>query len=199
MSRLEVRVVFRKIELSLVIGVLACSVTAFAQGPQERIIQPIIVNGQQAQGVLIVQDGTVQSQTCSEPQRYVAADQSSSGWACFEPSTRMWLLHAQPPLQTGPTIIYSQPAPVYVPAPTYAYGYYPFGYPYYPYYGYRYIYGPSFGFGFGFGFRSPIFINRPFVGGPFIVGRPVAPFVSSRPFVGGFRHGGMGFGRGGRR
>ena len=190
---------FRKIELSLVIGALACSVTAFAQGPQERIIQPIIVNGQQAQGVLIVQDGTIQSQTCPEPQRYVAADQSSSGWACFEPSTGMWLLHAQPPLQTGPTIIYSQPAPVYVPAPTYAYGYYPFGYPYYPYYGYRYIYGPSFGFGFGFGFRSPIFINRPFVGGPFIVGRPVAPFVSSRPFVGGFRHGGMGFGRGGRR
>jgi len=194
--------VSRKIELSLVIGVLACSVTAFAQAPQERIMQPIIVNGQQAQGVLIVQDGTIQSQTCPEPQRYVAADQSSSGWACFEPSTGMWLLHAQPPQpppQTGPTIIYSQPAPVYVPAPTYAYGYYPFGYPYYPYYGYRYIYGPGFGFGFGFGFRSPIFVNRPFVGGPFIVGRPVAPFVSSRPFVGGFRHGGMGFGRGGRR
>ena len=190
---------FRKIELSLVIGALACSVTAFAQTPQERIMQPIIVNGQQAQGALIVQDGTIQSQTCAAPQRYVAADQSSSGWACFEPSTGMWLLHAQPPLQTGPTIIYSEPAPVYVPAPTYAYGYYPFGYPYYPYYGYRYIYGPSFGFGFGFGFRSPIFINRPFVGGPFIVGRPVAPFVSSRPFVGGFRHGGMGFGRGGRR
>ena len=77
----------RKIELSLVIGVLACSVTALAQAPQERIIQPIIVNGQQAQGALIVQDGTIQSQTCAAPQRYVAADQSSSGWACFEPST----------------------------------------------------------------------------------------------------------------
>jgi len=194
--------VFRKIELSLVIGVLACSVTAFAQASQERIIQPIIVNGQQAQGVLIVQDGTIQSQTCPAPQRYVAADQSSSGWACFEASTGMWLLHAQPPQsppQTGPTIIYSEPAPVYVPATTYAYGYYPFGYPYYPYYGYRYIYGPSFGFGFGFGFRSPIIVNRPFVGGPFIAGRRVAPFVAARPFGGGFRHGGMGFGRGGRR
>src|SRR5437879_9035220 len=127
-------------------------------------MQPIIVNGQQAQGVLIVQDGTIQSQTCPEPQRYVAADQSSSGWACFEPSTGMWLLHAQPPLQTGPTIIYSQPAPVYVPAPTYAYGYYPLAYSYYPY---RYIYGQSFGFGSGIGLRSPIFISRTFVRAPF--------------------------------
>src|SRR5437667_11115940 len=181
MSRLEVRVVFRKIELSLVIGALACSVTAFAQTPQERIMQPIIVNGQQAQGILIVQDGTIQSQTCPEPQRYVAADQSSSGWACLEPSTGMWLLHAQPPLQTGPSIIYSQPAPVYVPAPTYAYGYYPFGYPYYPYYGYRYIYGSSFGFGFGFVIRSPIFMNRTFIGCHFIVVMPFVAIVSSRP------------------
>src|SRR5438093_8623164 len=112
---------FRKIALAVTIGVLACSHSVFAQA-QERITQPIIVNGQQAQGVLVVQDGMIQSQTCPAPQQYVAADQSSSGWACFEASTGMWLLHAQPPLgaSAGPTIIYSQPAPIYSqPAPIY--------------------------------------------------------------------------------
>jgi hypothetical protein len=192
--------VFRKVGLSLIIGVLACSNSVFAQAPQERIVQPIIVNGQQAQGVHVVQNGTIQSQTCPSPQQYMATDQSSSGWACFELSTGMWLLHAQPPIQAaapqqGPTIIYSQPTPVYVPAPAYSYpyGYYPFGY---PYYGYPYAFGPSFGFGFGF--RSPIIVSRPFIGGRFI-GRPVGPFVASRPFVGGFRQAGMVFGRVGRR
>ena len=193
--------VFKKLGLSLIIGMLACSHPAFAQAPQERIVQPIIVNGQQVQGVHVVQNGTIQSQTCPSPQQYMAIDQSSSGWACFEPSTGMWLLHAQPPLQAaapqqGPTVIYSQPTPVYVAAPTYSYpyGYYPFGY---PYYGYPYAFGPSFGFGFGFGFRSPI-VSRPFIGGPFI-GRPGGPFVASRPFGGGFGHGGMAVGRVGRR
>ena|SRR2546427_4262730 len=114
---------FRKIALAVTIGVLACSHSVFAQA-QERITQPIIVNGQQAQGVLVVQDGMIQSQTCPAPQQYIAADQSSSGWACFEPSTGMWLLHAKPPL--GAAGIYRQPATIYVPAPAYAYGYYPF-------------------------------------------------------------------------
>jgi len=54
--------VFRKIALSLIIGLLVCSYSAFAQAPQERIIQPIIINGLQAQGVLVVQNGTIQSQ-----------------------------------------------------------------------------------------------------------------------------------------
>src|SRR5262245_30272248 len=122
---------------------VASSHSVFAQAPQERIVQPIIINGQRAQGVFVVQNGTIQSQTCSSPKQYVAADQSSSGWACFEPSTGMWLLHAQPPMQTAaqqqaPTIIYSQPSPVYVPAPTS----YPFGYPYAPY-PYSYPYGYS--------------------------------------------------------
>ena len=181
---LKVRVVFRKVELSLIIGLLACSLSVFAQAPQQRITQTIIINGQQAQGVLVVENGTIQSQTCPAPQPYVAADQSSTGWACFEPSTGMWLLHAQPPQQTaapqqGPVIIYSQPAPIYVPAP--AYGYYSFGYPY----GYRYGFGPTFGFGFGFG---PIIVNRPFVSRPVIIGR----LFAGRPFVGGFRGGRFG-------
>src|SRR2546422_969732 len=108
---------------------------------QQRIMQPIIINGQQAQGVMVVQNGTVQGYTCPSPQHYVTADQSSSGWACFEQTTGMWLLHAQPPLQA--TYAYQQP-PVYVPAPTSpvygydAYGYYPYGFYPYAYYPYSY-------------------------------------------------------------
>jgi len=169
---------------------------------QQRIMQPIIINGQQAQGVMVVQNGTVQGYTCPSPQHYVTADQSSSGWACFEQTTGMWLLHAQPPLQATtpqqePIIAYSQPTPVYVPAPTipiyssYPYGYYP--YAYYPYSYYPYIVGPRFGVGFGFGYRSPIIVNRTVV-----INRPFAPFGASRPF-GGLRHAGVAFGRIGRR
>ncbi len=188
----------RNIGLSLVTFVLAFSYSVFAQVP-ERIVQPIIVNGQQVQGVIVVENGLIQSQTCPLPQQYVTPDQSSSGWACFEPSTGTWLLHAQPPVQVapqgGPTIIYSQPAPVYVAPPVYSYGYYPFGY---PYYSYPYFFGPSFGFRFGFGYRSPIIINRPFVGRPFIA-RPGFRFAAPRPVIGGFSRGGRSFGRVGRR
>src|SRR6516165_3209271 len=55
------------------------------------------VNGQQVQGVMVVQNGTVQTYTCLSPQQYVTVDQSSSGWACFEETTGVWLLHSQPP------------------------------------------------------------------------------------------------------
>jgi hypothetical protein len=167
-------IMFRKVG-SLLIGALVYSHFAFAQAPQQRIIQPIVVNGQQVQGVYIVQNGVIEKQMCSIPQQYVTADQSSSGWACFEASTGMWLLNAQPPQQTavpqqGPAIIYTQPSPIYVAPPIY--GYYPVGY---PYYGYPYFFGPSFTFGFGF--RSPIFVRRGFRGGVFV----------GRPFVGGRR------------
>lgn len=182
----------------LIIGMLASCYSVFAQAPQERIAQAIVVNGQQAQGVIVVQNGTIQSQTCAAPQQYTSDDQSSSGWACFEASTGMWLLHALPPAQASapqqaPTVIYSQPAPVFVPAPPYpypyAYGYYPYGY---PYYGYPYAFGPTFAFGFGFGgfgYRAPFFGGRPFFGGPFV----------GRPGAAGFRTGGFAVGRGGRR
>jgi hypothetical protein len=179
----------KRLGVLLVIGMLASCYSVFAQAAQERIVQPIVVNGQQAQGVIVVQNGTIQSQTCSMPQQYVTADQSSSGWACFEASTGTWLLDAQPPAQASvpqqqaPAVVYTTPAPVYVPGPyPYAYGYYA-GYPYYPY---PYFWGPSFAFGFGFGYRAPVFAGRPFFG---------------RPFVGavGFRSGGFAVGRGGRR
>ena len=189
----------KKLVLSLMMmGVLAYSHSAFGQTVptgQQRIVQEIIINGQQAQGVMVVQNGTVQGHTCPSPQHYVTADQSSSGWACFEQTTGMWLLHAQPPPQT--TYVYQQP-PVYVPAPTIPiYSYYPYGYDpysYYPYGYYPYIFGPRFGVGFGFGYRSPIFVTRRFIS------RPFAPFVQPRPF-GGFRQAraGVAFGRIGRR
>jgi hypothetical protein len=185
--------VFRKIGFFVVTAALACSYSAFAQTPQERIVHPIVVNGQQAQGVYVVQNGVMQKQACPAPQQYVAADQSSSGWACFEQASGMWLLNAQPPQQVataqqGPAIIYTQPAPVYVAPPVYGY---------YPYYGYPYYFGPSLTFAFGF--RSPVFVRPGFVGRPF-VGRPFVgtPFVG-RPFAGGFTRGGMAFSRGGRR
>src|SRR5262249_14776304 len=154
-----------------IMGLLVCSHSVFGQIPpsgQQRIPQSIIINGQQVQGVMVVQNGTVQTYTCSSPQQYVTADQSSSGWACFEETTGVWLLHAQPPqgttysYQHPPVYSYQQP-PAYVPAPTVpaysypydyysSYGYYPY-YSYFPYYSDPFFIGP--GFGFGFGFRSP--------------------------------------------
>ena len=190
----------KRLILAIIItAALASLSSAFAQSPstdQQRIVEPIIINGQQAQGVLVIQNGMVQGYSCPSPQPYITANQSESGWACFEQTTGTWLLHAQPPLQATapqqqPTIIYSQPTAVYVPAPVYGYPY-----PYYPYrhryYSYPYITGPRFGFSFGY--RSPIIVNRPVV-----IGRTVVPFAGSRPF-GGFRTGRRsGFGHVGRR
>jgi hypothetical protein len=176
---------------------------------QQRIVQSIIINGQQAEGVMVVQNGIVQDYTCASPQPYVTANQYESGWACFDQATGMWLLHARPS-QTA--YAYQQPS-VYVQAPTtLTYGYYPYGYygdPYsyygYPYSYYPYFAGPRFGvgFGFGFGYRSPVIVNRPFIGRRIVPfgGRNIAPF-GQRPFGGGgFRQarGGMAFGRAGRR
>ena len=194
----------KRLILAIIITVaFARSYSAFAQSfpaNQQRIVEPIIINGQQAQGVLVIQNGTVQGYSCPSPQPYVTANQSESGWACFEQTTGTWLLHAQPPLQTTapqqqPTIVYSQPAPVYVATPSIGvYGYHPYGYYPYSYYSYPYIIGPRVGFGFGFGYRSPIIVNRPVV-----IGRPFVPFAGSRPF-GGFRTGRRsGFGHVGRR
>jgi len=203
-QHLRGEILSKRLVLSIMmIGVLAYSHSAFGQTAptgQQRIVQPIIINGQQAQGVLVIQNETVQGYTCPSPQHYVTVDQSSSGWACFEQTTGMWLLHAQPPRQT--TYAY-RPPPVYVPAPTSpvysydAYGYYPYGfypYAYYPYSYYPYIIGPRFGFGFGFGYRSPVIVSRP------IISRPFAPFVQPRPFRGfGPARTGVAFGRIGRR
>src|SRR5262245_20841167 len=181
-------------------GLLVSSYPVFGQvatSGQQRIPQAIITNGQQAQGVMVVQNGTVQTFTCASPQQYVTADESSSGWAWYEQTTGVWLLHAQPPQRT--MYSYQQP-PVYAPTPAvpmysypydyYSYGYYPYGY--FPYYSYSpFFIGPRFGFGFGFGFRSPLLINRPVVisrpigiGRPVGISRSVGRFAPSRPSSG---------------
>src|SRR5579862_5892870 len=86
---------------------------AFGQAPQtaaQRFAQSIIVNGQPAQGVLVVQNGSIQSYTCASPQPYATPDRASNGWACFDQASGQWLLHALPPQAQDPG-----PAPV--PAP----------------------------------------------------------------------------------
>jgi hypothetical protein len=192
---LGVEIMPKRFALSI-IAAAALSSSAFAQTPAvqgQRIAESIVINGQTAQGALVLQNGAVQTFTCPSPEHYATADQSESGWACYEGATRTWLLHALPPPQeslnqappiqqsdppqyTPPATVYAPPAPVYsypyYNYYPYDYGYYPYGYYGYPYYGFS----AGFGFGYGFGFRSPVFVNRTVV-----VSRPV---VSGRPIVG---------------
>src|SRR4029078_468518 len=117
-----------KCVLSVIIAALAVSFSpAFGQistSAEHRIVEPITINGQSAQGVLLVLNGAVQTYSCASPARYVAAG-SESGWACFEPETGMWILRAQPPYDAAvaqsPTTVYVQPNTVYVPSYTYSY------------------------------------------------------------------------------
>ena len=186
---------------------------------EQRIIQQIIVNGQQAQGVLVIRNGTIQTFTCPSPQSYVTENQSQSGWACFDQATGTWLLHAQAPApavvsappQQQPVIVYSQPSPTYVVAPTYPtypiydypydyYDSYPYGY--YPYssFSFSYFSGPRFGFPYSY--RAPRIINRPVVvNRPVVINRginrPVAinrGMAFNRPSAPVFRQGGQGGG-----
>jgi hypothetical protein len=188
----------------IIAAIVIFSPSVFAQSSdaeEHRIMQSIMVNGQVARGVLVVQNGTVQTYSCDSPKQYLTADLSESGWACFEQATGMWLLHAKPPSQTAPagsqqspTVIYSEPNTIYVPT----YGY---GYPYYPYsyFGYPYFWGPGFGLGFGFNFGHGFHVGRGFhdghgfANGGFNHGG--AGFAHLGP---GFGHGGGGFVQGGR-
>jgi hypothetical protein len=190
--------VFKRIGSLLFMAVLAYPCSALAQAVasgQEQFVQSIIVNGQQTQGVMIVENGIVRTHTCSYPQQYVTVDQSSSGWACFDSATGMWLLHALPPTQNS--YAYQQPN-VYVTSPVvqnypypYSYAYPPYGY--YPYGYYPYFGGPGFGLGFGFGFGSFGF-GFPFVRGPVVIGRGPVVVHRGGAFVG---RGGAFVGRGG--
>ena len=64
---------------------------------RHEIPQTIIVNGQQAEGVTVTQNGLALTFYCPNPQPYSAVDQSSSGWACFDANTGRWSLNAMPP------------------------------------------------------------------------------------------------------
>src|SRR5215831_7037375 len=83
------------------------------QAAQNRIPQQIVINGQMASGAHVTTpEGRIQSFTCPSPQHYTTADGSSSGWACYEQSTGVWLLNALPPAQAQVS-----PAPAPAPAP----------------------------------------------------------------------------------
>jgi len=201
----------RKLVLSMIIAALVIVFTsALAQAStaaEQRIIQPITVNGQSAQGVLVVENGAVLTVSCDSPVPYVTANQSESGWACFEQATGMWLLHAQPTAQQSSTV-YNSPSTVYVPTYSSYYPYYSYGYPYYSYpysyYGYPYYWGVPFGIGFGVNFGHgfhghDIHVSRGFVHGGF--NRGSVGFVRTAPGFGhgsvGVVHSGGGFVRGG--
>lgn len=197
---------------------------ALAAPSQQRVAQAIVVNGQQVQGVTVIHDGAIQSYTCPAPQQYVAGDQFSSGWTCYDESTGTWLMHALPQ-QTA--TVYGQTPSYYYQSDSTAYYGYPYAYPYaysYPYYGYPYFgfYGaPFLGFGFGFGNGFNNFHNfntfhrnfnnfhnfnghgavvgrgfgtRPFVRGPVGNGSFGHGFGGSFGHMGGGHFGGMGGG-----
>jgi hypothetical protein len=47
--------------------------------------------------VTLMQDGVTLTFSCHNPQPYTTMDQSSSGWACFDPNSGRWSLNAMPP------------------------------------------------------------------------------------------------------
>jgi hypothetical protein len=100
------------------------------QTTQSRIPQQIVINGQNASGAYVTAGGQIQRFTCPSPQQYAAADGSSRGWACYEPTTGVWLLNATPAEpqaaapapqlvvpQSVPQAVPQQPAVVYQQAP----------------------------------------------------------------------------------
>jgi hypothetical protein len=94
----------------LVTGALVCltsSARAQAVPSTQRFPQTIIVNGQQAEGVIVLQNGTTQTFSCPNPKPYMTVDQSSSGWACFDQGSGSWLLNAAPPRSS----VYQEPLP----------------------------------------------------------------------------------------
>jgi hypothetical protein len=101
---------------------------------QHQIRQTIIVNGQQAEGVTVTQNGLALTFYCPNPQPYTAVDQSSNGWACFDANTGSWSLNAMPPacasVPPACANVYTKP-PRHHAAP---YDQYNYAYPDYTYY-----------------------------------------------------------------
>src|SRR5438552_11330321 len=87
------------------------------QPAQSRIPQQVVINGQTVTAVhVIATSGGFQPYTCQNPQQYTTIDGSSSGWACYEQATGVWLLNALPPAQAPQPQPQSQPQPQF-PAP----------------------------------------------------------------------------------
>jgi len=136
------RVLFGGIPLMMILVAYPSIGFSQVQALQNRIPQPIVVNGQTANGAYVTTpSGQIQSYTCPAPQRFTTADGSSQGWACYEQTTGVWLLSALPPqdqvtpapvpqpaspppviYRQAPTIVYPQtPVVVYQSAPAVVY------------------------------------------------------------------------------
>jgi hypothetical protein len=112
----------KKIGLAVVVGVALITLgvsNGFSQVPvaQDRIVQPVIINGQQLNAAYVTAPGGgVQSFSCSAPQQYMTPDGAGQGWACYDATTGYWLLNAVPPaqvqVQTPPAVVYQQAPPV---------------------------------------------------------------------------------------
>ena len=141
-------------------GVLFLSVGRAFGSPvsqHHRIPQTIIVNGGEAEGMTVIQNGLAQTFNCPNPQPYTAVDQSSSGWACFDANTGSWLLNAMRPAcaNVAPECAIVPPAsPVYTKPPHHhaaPYGQYNYAYPDYTYYPEIFFDHPALSSGFGHG------------------------------------------------
>jgi hypothetical protein len=100
------------------------------------------VNGQQAEGVTVIQNGLALTFNCPNPRPYTAADQSSSGWACFDDNTGSWFLNAMPPASAD---VYTE-RPHRCGAP---YDEYNYAYPDYTYYPEVFFDRPALSYGGG--------------------------------------------------
>jgi len=101
----------------LVVVLLLAAVPGFSQvqPAQSRVPQQVIINGQTVTAVNVVAPGGgFQTYTCTNPQQYSSADGSSQGWACYQPSTGVWLLNALGPVQAQ---MPQPPAPTPQPVP----------------------------------------------------------------------------------
>jgi len=94
------------------------AVFAQAPGSQNRIAQQVLIGGLRVDAAYaMTPGGGVQSYSCPGPQQYVTPDGTSQGWACFDPTTNVWLLSALPPQQApvAPVVpVAPAPAPVII-------------------------------------------------------------------------------------
>jgi hypothetical protein len=101
--------------LATVLFSMAIGSTAIlAQSPtpaiQDRIAQQVVIANQRVDAAFVLTAaGGIQNYTCPTPQQYGTPDGAANGWACFDPTTGVWLLGALPPEPQAPA-----PAPVIV-------------------------------------------------------------------------------------
>ena len=116
------------------IAVSLIGIPSFSQvQAQRRIPLQVIVNGQVVNAVYVMgAGGAEQTHSCFNPQQYATLDGATQGWACYDQTTGVWLLNAQPPAegqqpvpqpqtqqplvapQQAPTVVYPQQSPIII-------------------------------------------------------------------------------------